>query len=78
MGKISSHYSGGCHDLVKYNSYLDMSRLVAHSEAELEEAKEFPRISKIFRDEIVSEIERGLYMLPKRQADAVHSSLIQL
>lgn len=68
----------GCHQLVRHDSYLDMARLVAHSAAELEEAKEFPCISKSLCTEITDEIERGLYVLPKRQADAILGNLAQL
>jgi|GEM_PF-1541267 len=68
----------GIHELVTHDSFLDLSRVVVHSTAELEDAKEFPCISRDLRDRIIAAIEAGLIVLPARHATIIKTNLIAL
>lgn len=66
---------GGCHPLVRHDSYVDLSRVVAHPEYELEDAREFPCISKEMCGFLIDAMERGLIVMPRRQADVILANL---
>jgi hypothetical protein len=68
----------GCHNLVTHDSFLDLSRIVAHSAAELENAREFARISPELTGSILKTLENGLYILPPQHADLVKMNLQQM
>lgn len=68
----------GCYVLVKHNSYLDLSRIVAHPSFELEEAREFPCISRELRDLIIGAIDAGLTVLSPKQAAIIKTNLLAL
>lgn len=68
----------GCHELIKHNSHLDLSKLFRHPEWELEEAKEFPPVSKALCQSIVDRINSGLDVLPPRHASLVAANLSAL
>ncbi|NJL06907.1 MAG: hypothetical protein HC900_00560 [Methylacidiphilales bacterium] len=77
-GKDQLALAPGCHPLVTHDSFLDLSRVVVHSTAELEGAKEFPCISRDLRDLIVAAIDAGLIVLPLRHATIIKTNLIVL
>lgn len=64
--------------LITHDSFLDLSRVVVHSTAELEDAKEFSCISRDLRDRIIEAIEAGLIVLPPRHATIIKTNLIAL
>lgn len=68
----------GSHRLITHDSYLDLSRIVAHSAAELEDAREFERISQTFARQIVHAIDAGLEVLPDRHAQMIRKTMIML
>ncbi|WP_376742158.1 hypothetical protein [Ensifer canadensis] len=61
----------GCHPLVRHDSYLDLSRVVAHSTQEQEDAREFDCLSADICRQIADMIDAGLQMMPQRQAQTV-------
>lgn len=65
----------GCHPLVRRDSYLDLSRVVAHPTHEIEDAREFACISSKLCGSIVAAIEAGLRVMPARQAQTVLANL---
>ncbi|OHV84136.1 hypothetical protein LCM4573_00015 [Rhizobium sp. LCM 4573] len=74
-GKDQLPLKQGCHPLIRHDSVLDLSRVVAHPSHELEEAREFPAISKSLCTEIVGKIDRGLSVMPRRQAKVIADNL---
>jgi hypothetical protein len=70
--------AAGCHDLVVHDSFLDLSRVVKHPSAELEEAREFPCISNELCAQILAAIEAGLTVLPPRHAAIIKANLLGL
>ena len=68
----------GCHRLVSHDSFLDLSRIVAHSPVELENAREFERISSELIHCILDAIDNGLDVLPKRHADLIKTNIMVL
>lgn len=67
--------TAGCHPLIRHDSYLDLSRVVAHPTYELEDAREFPCISRDLCSQIVTAIEAGLRVMPARQASTILENL---
>ena len=67
----------GCHELIEHDSYLDLSRMVTHSQAEIDVGKEFACISTALRDKIVAfarvgsegDAERAMRGLASRATD---------
>jgi hypothetical protein len=70
--------AAGCHQLVRHDSYLDLSRVVAHPTHEIEDAREFPCISRDLCNQIVAAIEAGLRVMPARQASTILHNLRSL
>src|SRR5262249_26487238 len=68
----------GCHQLIKHDSYLDLSRIVVHRPIELESAQEFPIISHDLCQKIIDYVESGLKTLPTRQARRILENLCTL
>jgi hypothetical protein len=68
----------GCHQLITHTSHVDLSRVLVHREYELDEAKEFPRISDDLCRRIIARVEAGLDLLPKKYADTVLANLRSL
>lgn len=68
----------GCHQLVRHDSYLDLSRVVAHSTQELEDAREFDCLSADICRQIADMIDAGLEMMPQRQAQRVLENILPL
>lgn len=68
----------GCHPLVRHDSYLDLSRVVAHPTHELDEAREFPCISPELCASIVDFMRKGLRVMPPRQARTILGNLERL
>ncbi|MGM4980903.1 hypothetical protein [Rhizobium sp. 11_C7_N12_5] len=68
----------GCHPLVRHDSFLDLSRVIAHSTQEIEAAREFPCISKVLCADIVTALKVGLKLMPKRQAEVILKNLSSL
>lgn len=77
-GRDQLALSAGCHDLIKHDSHLDMSKLFRHSDWELDEAKEFPPISQALCRSIVDRINAGLDVLSPRHAAVVAANLAAL
>jgi hypothetical protein len=65
----------GCHELVRHDSFLDLSRVVKHQTWELEDAREFPCISAEMARAIIDRVEQGLDLLPPRHAAIITSNL---
>ncbi|WP_207910613.1 hypothetical protein [Rhizobium sp. BK376] len=70
--------SAGCHELIKHDSHIDLSRLVKHPDWELDSAKEFPCISVAMCKEIIARIDDGLDLLPPRHAEIIKANLNSL
>ncbi len=70
--------AAGCHELIRHDCFLDLSRVVAHPTYELEEAREFPCISRELCRQIVTAIEAGLRVMPARQAEIILRNLRSL
>lgn len=68
----------GCHPLIRHDSFLDLSRIVAHSSQELVEAREFPCIDADLRHQILAVIDAGLIALPPRHAMLIRENLSKL
>ncbi|WP_312808758.1 hypothetical protein [Agrobacterium cavarae] len=68
----------GCHKLIVHDSHVDLSRIVKHPDWEMEEAKEFPCISKQMRDDIVTKINAGVDVLSPRHASLITTNLLTL
>lgn len=68
----------GCYVLVKHDSFLDLSRVVMHPTVEIDEAREFPCISRELRDLIVDAIDAGLTVLSPRHAVIIKTNLLSL
>ncbi len=77
-GKDQLDLPAGSHPLVRHDSFLDLSRVVVHPNMELEEAREFPCISRDLRDRIIDAIEAGLVVLPARHAAIMKANLLAL
>ena len=68
----------GCHQLVTHDSFLDVSRVVAHPPIELDEAREFACITKEIRDRIIALIDAGTTVLSPRHAALIKANLMAL
>lgn len=68
----------GIHELVKHDSYLDVSKVVCHPSFELNNAKEFARLSKECCEAIIEFIDAGLEVMVPRHASLIRSNLITL
>jgi hypothetical protein len=68
----------GAHPLVRHDSYLDLSRIVAHPAHELHEAREFQCISRWLRDEILQAVKSGLSVMPARHTHIIRENLAAL
>lgn len=77
-GRDQFQVASGVHELIVHDSFLDLSRVVFHSAAEIEAGKEFACISKSFRDEIVAFVTAGLEVMPERQSQIVLANLTAL
>ena len=65
----------GCHELIEHDSYLDLSRVVKHSQTEIDAGKEFARISIALRDHILAFASEGLKVMPKGQCGVLLAGL---
>lgn len=74
-GRDQLFLSAGCHRLVKHDSYLDLSKLFCHPQQELDDAKEFPAISKELCQQIVDRLEQGVDVLAPRRVAQILSNL---
>ncbi|MCH4560323.1 hypothetical protein [Mesorhizobium jarvisii] len=77
-GKDQMPLSAGCHPLVTKDCFLDLSRVVQHPGFELDEAKEFDRISGDFASAIVNMIADGLFLMPSVHSDVIFENLAAL
>lgn len=68
----------GCHELVKHDSYVDCSKIFRHPDFELDDAKEFARISDDLCKQIIAFIENGVEVLPQNHADLILENLRSL
>jgi hypothetical protein len=68
----------GCHELIEHDSYLDLRRVVMHSQAEIDAGKEFACISPALRDHILAFAEQGLKVMPKGQCRVLLAGLRSL
>ncbi|ALA17186.1 hypothetical protein AL346_06920 [Chelatococcus sp. CO-6] len=64
--------------MIRHDSYLDLSRAVAHPSFELDEAKEFGRIDEDLCRQIIERVEAGLKVLPARYAEIFLTNLRKL
>jgi hypothetical protein len=74
-GRDQLSLSAGCHELVTHDSHLDLSHVVVHQEWELEDAREFPMISRDLRDAILAAIDAGLDLMPPRHSELIVAEL---
>jgi hypothetical protein len=70
--------AAGCHPLVRHQSFLDLSRVIAHPTLEIEEAREFSCISEDLCRKIVNHITAGLRVMPARHAQRILDNLSAL
>ncbi|RUU10752.1 hypothetical protein EOD10_20420 [Mesorhizobium sp. M7A.T.Ca.TU.009.01.3.2] len=77
-GKDQMSLDKGCHELVTKHCYLDLSRVVQHPGFELDDAKEFARISGDLAEEIMLCIDAGLFVMPPAHADIVRENILGL
>ena len=68
----------GIHELVKHDSYLDISKVVCHPSFELDKAKEFSCLSKECCEAIIEFIDAGLEVMVPKHAALIRSNLITL
>jgi len=74
-GKDQLPLKAGCHELIRHDSYLDLSRLVAHQHHELKNAQKFSCISQGLCTDIIKFIEDGLELMTKKSSDIVLNNL---
>jgi hypothetical protein len=77
-GKDQMALRAGCHELVVKDCFLDLSRVVQHPTYELEDAKEFDRITMAMASDILDSIDAGLFLMPSTHAQAIRDGLLQL
>ena len=58
--------------------FLDLSRVVQHPTFELDDAKEFPRISDGLVSDIVLCIDAGLFVMPPAHATLIRDNMFKL
>lgn len=68
----------GCHELIRHDSHLDLSRIIAHPEWELEGAREFEQLPRQFAMAAVDAIDAGLRVLSPVHAAIVRAGLATL
>lgn len=73
-GKDQLQIEAGCHELVKHDSHIDLSKLFAHPDFEMEVAKEFARISKELCQRIIEQLESN-EMLSRQHIDLIKTNL---
>ncbi|UCI17037.1 hypothetical protein FJ970_18055 [Mesorhizobium sp. B2-1-8] len=74
-GKDQMPLKAGCHPLVTKDCFLDLSRVVQHPTFELDDAREFDRISTTIATAMVSMIRGGLFVLPAAHAEVLFENL---
>ncbi|TIM94452.1 MAG: hypothetical protein E5Y34_30635 [Mesorhizobium sp.] len=77
-GKDQMAIQSGCHELVVKDCFLDLSRVVQHPTYELEDAREFERITADFANDIIECIDAGLFLMPPNHSQAVREGMMQL
>lgn len=77
-GKDQLALHAGCHELVTKDCFLDLSRVVKHPGFEMEDAKEFSRISTEFASRIVTRIDAGLFIMPSTHSSIVRETIASL
>jgi hypothetical protein len=77
-GKDQLQLPAGCHELIRHDSHLDLSRIVKHPDREVATAQEFPCISKALCGAILNRIEEGLVVLTAKQIAVVLENLKNL
>lgn len=77
-GKDQMALDAGCHELVTKDCFLDLSRVVQHPTFELDDAKEFPRISANLANDIVLCIDAGLFVMPPAHAGLIRDNMLKL
>lgn len=77
-GRDQMALDADCHLLVTKDCFLDLSRVVQHPTFELEDSKEFERISPEIAKAIIECIDAGLYLLPDAHAQIVRANLMRL
>jgi hypothetical protein len=74
-GKDQVAAPAGCHELIKHDSFIDMSKMFRHPDFELAGAKEFARISDQLCQAIIDLIDAGPEILPPRHAALIRENL---
>lgn len=77
-GKDQMALQAGCHELVVKDCFLDLSRVVQHPTFELDDAKEFDRITPDMASDILDCIDAGLFLMPPNHAQAVRDGMLEL
>jgi hypothetical protein len=77
-GKDQMALDSGCHELVTKDCFLDLSRVVAHPNYELDDAREFPRIDAALASSIIECIDAGLFLMPKAHSAIVRGNLLKI
>ncbi|MER8979287.1 hypothetical protein [Mesorhizobium sp. M0870] len=77
-GKDQMAIRSGCHELVTKDCFIDLSRVVQHSTFELDDAREFERITVDLANDIIECIDSGLFLMPAKHAQALREGLMQL
>lgn len=77
-GKDQMALDKGCHELIVKACFLDLSRVVQHPGFELDDAKEFARISDDLAEEIMLCIDAGLFVMPAAHAQIIRENMFKL